>query len=401
MVKSDQTSPDSLFEKFKIERLIFHFISRDQDTEKASVKFFPQIIDLGPEGTKELRTRITNAVSQTSQALEMSFKSENEVSFKEIIKSFSSDLNDEGFIQISHNLTNHLFNILKDNKTIPLGAVLVIQGIVGEPNHQCLVVIKAETHSGFTADFESTDSRVEFIKNLFLTPQQKLYKVAFVINTSDATNEDTLANYTDSDVRVFIFDSNAAASKLRPAAQYFYDRFMGCNHSKNSAFQTQQFYTETKNHIEVYYTDIERRLDYVNQLKLYLKMGTSNMISMRDFADHYISDPEEQQAYYSHMQDKGAPTESVYKDLKRINSHLKTRRVKFSSGITVSGSVQDFKDNVNVINNPLEKLFDALPEEIVGNLTLNPDIIEKIEDIRSHINQSNILQINGSSSQEM
>ncbi len=401
MAKSDQTSPDSLFENFKIERLIFHFISRDPTTEKASVKFFPQIMDVGAEGTKELRIRITNAVGHKSQALEMSFKSINEVSFKEIIKSFNSELKGDEFIQISRNLTNHLYDILKDNKTIPVGAVLVIQGSVGEPSHQCFVVIKAETHNGFTADFESNESKVEFIKNLFLTPQQKLYKVAFVINTSDAGDKGNLENYTVSDVRVFIFDSNATTSKLKPAAHYFYDKFMGCSHSKNSAVQTQLFYSATKNHIEVYYTDTEKRLDYINQLKLYLKMGTSNVISMQDFAEQYISDPLERNAYFSHMRNNGAPTEAVYKDLKRINSHLSMRRVKFSSGITISGSMEDFKDNVKIINKQLEELFDALSEE--GNSTplSNQDITEKIEDMRSRINQSNILQINGSSSQEM
>jgi len=178
---SDDSSNNTplLFTNFIIQRLIVHFISRSTKSDDTSIRHSSKTIDVGSEGIEELSRRIIDAVRHRSQSLEMIFTSRDVFIYKETLKVFATPIEDKDFIKISIDITNHIYDIINKNKTIPLGAIVVLEGCTGPDNRKCFVIIKAETHNGFAGDI---DESVHFIKNLFLTPEQKMYKVAFIID---------------------------------------------------------------------------------------------------------------------------------------------------------------------------------------------------------------------------
>ncbi len=282
-----------------------------------------------------------------------------EGAFEEIVKSYAPDFEDDEFIETSKKLTTLLYSAQNNNRKIPDGAVFIIQGYIGYPSRSCLIVIKAETRSGFKLDIGNDVSQVEYIERLFLTPHEKLYKVALVID-SQVTLEELKEcsedlEYDTTDAKVFIYDSNTNTSANTPGAKYFYKDFMGCNFQKNNAIQTQQFYKSTIAHINNYYQDdVEKRLDFISALRTYLKVGTDKVISMTKFAELNISDAKEKDAYFSHMRKTGAPTESIYKDLKRLNNVLKTRRLNFPNSVKLTAPQESFDENIKILNESLK-----------------------------------------------
>ena len=100
--------------------------------------------------------------------------------------------NDNAFINLSQTVTANLAEAQK-SKGIPGGIVVVIEGTCGHPARNLMCVIKAEPHAGFIKRQEEGQLLLQYLKDLILTPQAKLYKIgAFIQANIDAVRFECL-----------------------------------------------------------------------------------------------------------------------------------------------------------------------------------------------------------------
>ncbi|MGD6720802.1 hypothetical protein AB5T40_22580, partial [Xanthomonas citri pv. citri] len=144
------------------------------------------LLVLPQDARDALQARITNALGKSSHGVEMTIRDTGADSTwhkaKEIIQAQGDDVQ---FVNLSQNIASKLA-VAQTNRTIPGGIVVVIEGTCGNPARSFMCVIKAEPHGGFTKRQTGGHLTLEYIKELILTPQAKLYKIGAFLRQDPA-----------------------------------------------------------------------------------------------------------------------------------------------------------------------------------------------------------------------
>ena len=267
------------FENLSIGRLIIHEVfARGADRALVQPTYGNQLLVLPQDARDALQARITNALGKSSHGVEMTIRESGADSTwhraKEIVEAQG---NDAQFVNISQNIASKLA-VAQANRTIPGGIVVVIEGTCGNPAKSFMCVIKAEPHGGFTKRQAGGHLTLEYIKELILTPQAKLYKIGAFLrqDPAAATPQEPTTGW-----RAFLFDDLITQGNKLAAAQYFYESFLGLEFPSNSAFQTKQFHALTKDFIRNANVDSEKKIDLLNALTTYLKTDQAATIQAK------------------------------------------------------------------------------------------------------------------------
>lgn len=334
------------FQNLNISRIIIHEVfKRNEDRTLREPRYGNQLIQLDVEARDALQQRITNALGQSSHGVEMEIQDLADHSAWNLGKrTIESAGNDAMFIQISQTITAKLA-AAQTNKGVPGGIVVVIDGTSGHPARSFMCVIKAEPHGGFTKREEDGQLLLEYLKDLILTPQAKLYKIgAFVRQDPAAAND----QQSTAGWRAFLFDDLITKGDKLGAAQYFYETFLGLVFPSNSAFQTKKFHSLTKEFIRTANVNEEKKSDLLNALTTYLKADQTATVQVAVFSDSYLDTPELRDAYTHYMVQKNFPQQAIHKDLSEVTSALKQRKLVFSHNIKLTAPADQFEDYVRI-----------------------------------------------------
>lgn len=331
------------FENFNLERLIIHEIfKRNLDKSMVEPKVGVSLIELDGEGREKFAKRLTDAMGNNSHSIEMSIDKNEEGSiFQLISRSISS--HDNGFIDISKSITRKLADA-QATLNIPGGVIVVFTGTVGSDGKKCFGIIKADVHEGFRKIIgENGSLMMEYVGDLLLTPQQKLFKIGVFILKDERGDTSDSNNYF-----ALVFDHQMAPRETRSAAFYFYDTFLGCTYSPSDKKLTEDFYNNTKEFINTASISDEEKFDLTNSLVSYLKTDRASTIRIKDYADRYM-DNSLAGKYVAHMKSKSFPTRAVGKDTAYIHTKLRMRKMTFSSKIRISGPPSIFEKSVKIL----------------------------------------------------
>jgi hypothetical protein len=300
------------------------------------------LIELDGEGREKFKKRLTDAMGNNSHSIEMSISKNGDGSIFQLVSRAISS-HDNGFIDISKSITSKLADA-QAALNIPGGVIVIFAGTVGHDGKKCLGIIKAEVHEGFRKVIgENGSLMMEFIGDLLLTPQQKLFKIGVFILKDERGNILDSNNYL-----TFVFDHQMAPRETRAAAFYFYDTFLGCIYSPSDKKLTEDFYNNTKDFINTASISDEEKFDLTNSLVLYLKTDRASTVRVKDYADRFM-DEGLAGRYVAHMKSKNFPTRAIGKDTAYINTKLRMRRMIFSSKIRITGPPNVFEDSVKII----------------------------------------------------
>jgi uncharacterized protein YjbK len=332
------------FVNFKLERLIIHEVFQREIAGPIPPALNDELADLDTRSKNELQTRIINAISNDSHAMKMDIIDQGNGSvFSNVAPLFRSDITDSDLIMISKDIV-HKLSSAQTARTIPGGVIVFFHGTIGANNRKCVGIIKAEMHSGFSLHMRDNVRVLQYISNLLLTPQQKLYKIAFLMShvaPVDFRGSD--------DIEVYIFDSNNVKSEGKTAASYFYDGFMGCAFPKTSDILTKEFFFATKEFITKKSTmQGQDRMDKMSALYTYLKVDTSETISVAEFSQRYFSDPTMKDQYENYMESKKIPATTIHKNMEKLS--IRNRKVKFTNNVTIYAPVEDFEKNFMILD---------------------------------------------------
>lgn len=327
-----------------INRIVSHEIyPKNDDGSNEPPKLNNSLTILKSEGIETLQKRIIDAVGSQSKCFEMEIQKDDEESlFQKICQMLSS--HDTNFISLSHDIAREL-NKSHFSRNIPGGMLVIFDGLIGMDSKKMIGIIKAEIHGGFGKKDKGTNLIIEFLNSLFLTPQQRLYKIAiFVENNED--NGEGLRNKDD--FEVFIYDHNISKSDPLSAAGYFYNTFLGCSFASNDKKLTKDFFNYTQEYIYGLNIIEEEKIDYSTALFSYIKLNQSGEINIMDFATEYLEE-KHIDTYRNFMTEKGLPDISFHKDITLIRSKLRKRSLRFSSGIRVIAPSEEFDNLFKII----------------------------------------------------
>ena len=332
------------FEGMEIDRIVAHTVfSRGTDKQLIPPRTTNALIELDVESNDLIQRRITEALASASHGLEVTIADSSETSFLQT-GALMIHASDTDFIQKSKWLASKLAEA-QTNPRWPGGILILISGKIGALSNHFLAAIKAETEKGFNV-VESKDSiSLELIKNMLLSPTQKLYKIGMLLEVK-YQNPDKDNGYALDNYRAFLFDHLLTATETKPAAAYFYNAFLGMDILGSSKYKTRLFYEETKKYINKLPIgdDEKNHLREALRVELRSQKGT---ILLLDFAKNHI--PKEYRSdYVKVISGKGFPDHAVSKDTEYIKAKLRRpRKVLFSTGVTIQvPSKQDLGEHV-------------------------------------------------------
>lgn len=326
-----------------VERVVLHEVfRRGLDQVRVAPDCGEQIENLDDEATDALRDRVVTAMASPTKAVPMSITRVNENATIRHVKDLLNP-NLEVYIDGTKVLANRLADEQRSRK-IPGGVLVVFHGTYGAPSRRLVCIIKAEVHNGFVRVRDGQINKLQFLKNLMLTAQTKLYKVGLFIEEQEINEpENSAAGWS-----AYLYDESLTASNRYDAAQYFYEGFLGLGFPTSSARQTAKFHELTKVFIQNMNVAEEDKITLHNALVTYLKADQSPTVGVTAFGEAYFGDPEIHDAYARYMLQAGFPDMPVNKDLSDLGNALKSRRVTFKSNIKLSGPSEEFSKLVSI-----------------------------------------------------
>ncbi len=332
------------FANLSIEKIIIHQIfKRDEKREVVEPRYNNEFTDLDASGLDELQNRIIKALGSDSYSIEMEISDFSQTStFQSVAKLIRCS--DDEFIETSKHLALKLAQS-QTTRRIPGGVVVVFKGKVGENPKNYIGIIKAEKHGGFQLTELDAKLLLEYLSNLLLTPQQKLYKISMFIEIDEP---DQSINRRPDEFKAYVFDHNMNKSETKDAALYFYETFLGCAISPTNKKLTKDFYLETRNFINSLNIDDETKVDLNYALYSYLKVSQSANIQVSEFAEQYL-DGDHKDEYINFMQSKEFPTNAIPKDMTYLKNKLKRRKINFTSDVTITAPSENFKELVKIV----------------------------------------------------
>lgn len=333
---------NNLLRNMNIERVILHKIyqrTKNEDIINPTYSNSLTILDRYPLLT--FRQRVIQALGSDSHSIEMEiFKKTPSSTYDYVRKIFNeeSDTDNNNFIEISKMIALNLAQSQTRIK-IPGGIIVIFSGTTGTNNDKFIGIMKAETQEGFTLNNENEILSLNLVEELFLTPQQKLYKIGLFIKQENTED------------KCLVYDSNLGKSKNSEAAKYFYESFLGCTQNKNSKILTKQFFTETQSYINSCDNlSQEDKIKLNDALYTYISVDQSTTISSFDFAERYLSDDNDKDDYLNHMNNNiRFPENNISKDISLINKSLENKNIYFfGKDIKFTYPTNKYTDSISI-----------------------------------------------------
>jgi len=333
-------------ENLTIERIIIHEVfARGDDRAAVPPLLGNQVLALSRQAKVALQQRITSALGASSHGVEMAISNTDPGSafrLAEAILACPDQPTD--FIRLSQALASGLA-AAQTTRRIPGGIVVVMDGRCNHPSQPFVAVIKAEPHAGFSRRQDAGSLSLDFIEDLILTPQAKLYKIGLFLcdREPSATHLPAAsAGGPPQGWRALLYDHLISLGNQQAAAHYFYSTFLGLDFAANSAHLTQLFHRLTTDFIRTSTLKPERKIDLLNALTTYLKTDHSATIQVQTFAASFLGDGELADNYLAHMHQQGCPATAIAKDLREIQAQLRFRKITFANDIKLIAPADQF-----------------------------------------------------------
>lgn len=334
------------FINLTVERVVVHEIfQRNEEKLPVQPRYGSSLVNLDHDAMQAFKFRLVEALGKDSQCQEMNILRYDDGSFLNAARELL-DTNNCDFPNKSKKIADKLVEA-QLNRTIPGGMVVVFSGTIGHPAQRYLGCIKAEPHDGFTLRRDDEQLSLELLKDLFLTPKAKLYKIGmFIEPLSENAPKGNDAELMCYGFTACVYDALMTTSNRDAAAQYFYEGFLGCAFPENAARMTKNFFETTRAFINNSGFSTQKKYELSTALYTYLKVDQRSTIAVSDFATTYLP-PSDADVYINFMREKKFPTHAVTKDTNEIKTKLRNRNLKFHSGIKINGPAEKLAELVS------------------------------------------------------
>ncbi len=298
---------------------------------------------ISDKGRETIEARIATALGSESHSVEMTVDEVGEGSaFLYCAKALAAP--DNQFVGFSQSLASKLTRS-QTSGSVKSGIAVVITGTVGTvaSPRRFIAIVKADSDEGFAKVANGKDFELTFIEEMVLGTNNKLYKIGCFIEKFESDPGDD-PNPSNFDALVFDHLLNQSSGNV---ALYFYKTFLGCELAHTAKRLTKEFHEHSSRFIDALEVPQEDKVDLKNSLSAYLR-SNRRTCSVKDFAADFL-DPKVRSAYEKHMGGSGVPLRDIAKDTTLIKSKLRTRRLKFSNNVRITGPSDGFEKYVQVV----------------------------------------------------
>lgn len=331
------------FQNLIVERLVIHEVyPREEDRTMKEPSYGTEVQTLTGESHAAFCNRITSALGNGSKSVQLEIVNVGEGSCADLAKKLV-DADDTLFVSLSKSVARRLAAAQASRK-IPGGLVVVFTGTAGYPTRRHVGFLKAEYHEGFArrAD-DGGRMSLQFLKDLFLTPQSRFYKIGAFIEREPETHLPYPGGW-----EAVVYDDLVSSANRMSAANYFYDGFLGCRFPETNARRTREFYDYTRQFVGALSVPAEQKIELNNALYTYLKVEQTPVLQVMDFAQRYFAEAEVRDSYEQFMTGKEFPQTAVSKDLVEVQSKLKLRKIEFKEGFRLTGPAEKFNESIQI-----------------------------------------------------
>ncbi|MEA5460606.1 nucleoid-associated protein [Arcicella sp. LKC2W] len=323
-------------------RIITHKILPKTNELDASVEEYESILSVENEIIDILKTRINDACGQESKSFNLEISDSTEKSFYNYSHNLR-ELDDTNFINRSKQIA-WLLAESQDSKRVP-GGYLIIIDASDVDNKKIIITIKVELHEALiSTQDENKNSKIEVIKNIFLSPSGKFYKIGILFQ------KDKLQSKQPNDCFGSILYDDQFRPGLQPA-EYFYSKFLGFSIANNDKLQTKDFYDRFIKIIESNITDYSQQRDLIVFLKGLFKLDKTGLINPKEIGEKFI-DENLRKAYNNEILSRFP--RSFIKNNTLINFDLKKRKLCFLDKVKIEAPEDVFEENISIINSQEE-----------------------------------------------
>ena len=344
------------FYDITFKRLIVHqIVAKQTGQEHATLFLENELVDIDQNVEAIIKERLSSAASKQAKAFELEIENYHGGTFFGLVHKMKEMPNAE-FIQASVDIS-HLLAESQTKNSMPGGYLFVIEA-VNKDSRMVYIAIKAELHEALRFETKNSAGFLRFFDDIFMTPQQKLYKFGLIYELPpDERIDDGTVPYPNNQYGCFLFDSQFNIDS-KPA-EYFYKDFLGFTIDTNPKIQSKKFYTNTENFIKSKIPESEKKDDLLKVLKHEFLTNEEPEIIPKDFSDTYFHDEEVKTAYQNEIIEY--LPEFVIKDPSLIKGQLERKKVVFPQKVTISGTNNTFDYNVHIIKTQ-EDLNELDPE---------------------------------------
>ena len=352
-------------ENLTISRIVVHEVfRRNDDKTLVPPSYGAALIALKHDAMEVLSARMNKALSSASKSMDMLVAKSDADSVFALAKNLIEEgLSDTDFVERSRRGVDLLAEA-QTSRQLPGGILVVVQGKVGHPARDMVAFLKAEVQEGFQKKLAKDGAvTMEFINDLFLTPEAKLFKIGLF--TAPVDHKAPALQWMTT-----VYDATMTGKNRNSAAHYFYNGFLGCDFPENAAKFTKDFHDLSRAFINQLDLPEEAKSDLHNALVTYLKVDKSPTIQVADFADTYMPTAGLKDAFAAYMEEAKFTMQPIQKDISDVSSLLRYRRVVFRHDIKLTAPAESFGSLITM------ETFNGDPTED-GNIPVWTKIIVK------------------------
>ncbi len=334
------------FNELDFRRMAIHqIIAKSEDDNHATAILDTKLLSINPEVVKIIKDRLAKASSNGSKSFEMFIEAKDGGSFFSHIQKLNM-ADDDVFIRTTGEVAWLLAKAQTKN-TIPGGYIIFIEAITAMGN-SAYITIKAEVNEALRFEMEDGRPRLDLLDDVFLTPQQRLFKFGMIherSDTDDQTPEDDQL-WPNNKFGAILFDNQFSVDS-KPA-EYFYKDFLGFSADRNPKIQSKRFYDATENFIKNNVMNYEDKDDMISALKQEFMSDDVADVNPMDFAQSYFTDEDLSEQYASEV--AHYLPEYIIKDPGLIKSNLNKKKIAFPNKVEISGPSKTFDHSVEIIH---------------------------------------------------
>lgn len=319
------------FSNAEIVRAIMHRVNQKLGNNAATVTPSDHLLLLDDEAKQIIKERLVAAFGRQSKSFELEIEDDGANSCFNIVRSLRGASNDQ-FIALSLEIANLLADSQRQQR-IPGGFLLVVHCMY--ENKPVYVLIKAEPHEALGV----SEMNVRTIKDIILSPEQKLYKAVYYEQKKIAAADEEVLEKDN--YRVVLFDSIVSSNSS--IAQYFYKDFLGLTIQSNAELQTSLFYKKMDEKIWSKLEDIDA-LNASDLLRAEILNNANITVNPHEIVTTII--PLDNHDDFMPVIDQFP--QSFVKDTSLINNRLGKKSILLSDTVRITAPASFFDENVEV-----------------------------------------------------
>lgn len=321
------------FNNVEIVRAIMHRVSAKTGENGSQVFPSNSLLNLDDDAKQIIKERLVAAFGRQSKSFELQIEDDGVDSCFNMVKSLHNIIEDNAqFISLSIDIAQKLADSQRISR-IPGGFLMVVH--CSYANRPLIVLIKAEPHAALGV----TELNLQTIKDIILSPEQKMYKAVYYEQIRDVASGEEL---NKEDYRVVLFDNNVSVSTV--VAQYFFKDFLGLSISGNKKIQTCLFYRKMNEKIWNELDDMDA-INASDALRVCVMNNANMTINPHDVITNVIP-LNHRDGFIEDIVD--AFPCSFIKDISLIETQLGNKTIMLSENVKITAPSQFFEDNVEV-----------------------------------------------------